>query len=113
MKKVGILLACVAALALPAASLAGSGTGGAGLQAHLTRATVRVAKYTAKCKVASPAANCAARKAKLTTKFTAWDAKIQAKIAKVSQRPDSPAKTAKLTALNNALTQIAALQAQL
>ena len=78
MKKIGILLACAGALAFPAASLAGNGSGGAGLQAHLARATAKVAKYDAKCHVASPAANCSAMKAKLTAKFDAWDAKIQA-----------------------------------
>jgi hypothetical protein len=113
MKKIGILLACAGALALPAASLAGNGSGGAGLQAHLARANAKVAKYDAKCHVASPAANCSAMKAKLTAKFDAWDAKIQARITKVSQRPDSAAKTAKLAKLSNALSQIAALKAQL
>jgi hypothetical protein len=110
MKKIGILLACIGALALPATSLAGSGTGGAGLQAHLARATARVAKYSEKCKVASPATKCADVKAKLTARFDVWESKIQARIAKLSQRPNSAAKIAKL---QDALTQIAALKAQL
>jgi len=113
MKKIGVLLACAGALALPAASLAGNGTGGAGLEAHLARATAQVAKYSEKCKVANPAAKCADRKAKLTAKLGAWDAKIQARIAKLNQRPDSAAKSAKLSQLQSVLTQIAALKAQL
>jgi hypothetical protein len=113
MKRIGILLACVGALALPAASLAGDGTGGTHLAAHLARATARVATYTAKCKVASPAAKCANAKAKLTARFTAWEAKIQARIVKVNQRPDSAAKSARLSRLQDALAQIDALKAQL
>ena len=111
MKKVGLLLACVAALALPAASFAGSGH--AGLQARLDKASAKVAKYTAACKVANPAAKCSAVKARLTAKFNRWDARIQARIAKLGAQPDSAAKTAKLARLNGALSQIAALQAQL
>jgi hypothetical protein len=113
MKRIGVLLACVGALAIPAASLAGNGTGGARLEAHLAKATARVATYTAKCKVANPAANCADAKAKLTARFNAWEAKIQARIANVNQRPDSAAKAARLTRLQDALTQIDALKAQL
>ena len=44
MKRIGMLLACVAALALPAASFAGDGKGGAGFEAHLARAQAHVAK---------------------------------------------------------------------
>jgi hypothetical protein len=97
--------------ALPAASFAGSGH--AGLQARLDKASAKVAKYTAACKVANPAAKCSAVKARLTAKFNRWEARIEARIAKVTAQPNSAAKTAKLARLNHALSQIAALQAQL
>ena len=112
MKRVGLLLACVAALALPAASSASTGSHSR-LQVRLERAADRVAKYVATCKVSNPAATCAAQKAKLTAKFNRWDNKIKARIAKVSAKPDSARKTARLARLNDALTKIAALEAQL
>jgi hypothetical protein len=113
MKSIGLLLACVGALAVPAGSLAGNGDGGARREAHLARATAHVAKYGDRCKVATPAAKCADRDAKLTARLTAWDTRIQARIAKVDRRPDSAAKSARLTRLQDALAQIAALRAQL
>ena len=111
MKRIGVLLACVGALAFPSASLAGNG--GAGPEAHLARATALVAKYSEKCNVAHPAAKCADRNARLTAKLGAWDAKIQAKIAKLNQRPGGAAKSARLSQLQGVHTRIAALQAQL
>jgi hypothetical protein len=56
---------------------------------------------------------CADAKAKLTARFNSWEARIQARIAKVNQRPDSAAKAARLTRLQDALTEIDALKAQL
>ncbi len=113
MKRIGMLLACVAALALPAASLAAEGNRGAGINEHLARAQAHVAKYVEKCKVDEPPARCAAVNAKLTAKFDSWEARLEARIAKLEERPDSERKTAMLGKLNRWLTQVHLLQEQL
>ena len=107
MKRIALLIAAVVALAFSSIALAGNGGGsgghGGGINAHLTRLDAHVASYVTKCKVASPAANCAALDSKLAAKLSALDAKIQAKL---NQHPNS-------SKLQDALTQINALQAQL
>ncbi len=113
MKRLGILVACVAALAIPASSLAAEGNGGAGIDAHLARAQAHVAKVTEKCNVAEPPARCSVVKAKLLAKFNVWEARLEARIAKLEERPDSERKTAMLAKLNGWLTQVQNLQAQL
>ena len=113
MKRIGMLLACVAALALPAASFAGDGKGGAGFEARLARAQAHVTKYAEKCKVAQPAAKCAEAKARMQARFDAWEARLQARIAKLEQRPASEKRTARLTELKSRLAQVSALEAQL
>ncbi len=113
MKRVGAVLVCVGALAFPVASPAADGKGGAGLERHLARATAHVAKYVEKCKVAEPPAKCDAVKARLAERLAAWKTRIEERIAKLDSRPDSDKKSARLAQLQDALTQIAALQAQL
>ena len=113
MKKIGMLLACVAALALPAASFADGGTGGAGFAAHLARAQAHVAKYTEKCKGATTAAKCAEAKTRMLARFDTWEARLQTRIAKLEQRPASEKRTARLAELNSRLAQVNALEALL
>jgi len=113
MKRIGMLLACVAALTLPAASFADGGKGGAGFEAHLARAQAHVEKYVAKCKVTTPATKCAEAKTRMQARFDAWEARLQERIAKLEQRPASEKRTARLTELNARLKQVDDLEAQL
>jgi hypothetical protein len=86
MKRLKYLLAALATTAVFALSvsasvaLAGNGKSGAGLAAHLTHIDAKVAKHTQKCKVADAPAKCAEKKAKLTTKLNAFEARLDEKI---------------------------------
>jgi len=113
MKRIAILAAIVAALAVPAASLAGGGTGGAGFDAHYARASARVTRIVAVCDVATPPARCTDAKAKVAGRLGAWESRIQSRIDKVTARPDSAKKTARLAELNTRLDKVEALAAGL
>jgi hypothetical protein len=113
MKRIGMLLACVAALALPAASFADGGTGGARFAGHPARAQAHVANYTEKCKVATPAAKCTEARARMLARFDAWEARLQERIAKLEQLPASEKRTTRLAELRSRLAQVNALETKL
>jgi hypothetical protein len=81
-KKVAAIVTLMGALSLSAVAFAGNG---AGLDAHLAKIDAKVAKYQAKCQVASPQAKCADVKTKLTARLTAFEGKLDARIAKVKK----------------------------
>jgi uncharacterized protein YlxW (UPF0749 family) len=114
MKRIALLLVCTAALLVPAAALAADGKGGgAGFEQHLARATATVTKVDQKCSVATAPARCAAVKARLSERLEKWQTRLQARIDKLSARPDSEKKTARLAELNDRLAQVQALAAKL
>ena len=113
MKRIATVLACVAALALPAASLAGDGKGGAGFDEHYARASAHVEKFVKKCRVATPPAKCAEVKTRLGARLAAWEARISERIAKVSAHPQSEKRDARLAELKSRLAKVTALAAQL
>jgi len=103
-KKFVFLLAVAAVLVFSSIALAGGGTGGGRLAAHLARVDARVAKYEQACKVASPAAKCADRKARLTARLTAFENRLDAKIAKGGDA----ARIVKLTSARDHVAQLLA-----
>jgi hypothetical protein len=84
-KRTASIITAVALAVSAAPALAGQGgghAGGHGLAAHLARVDAKVARYAARCHVATPAANCDARKAKLTVRLTAFETRLDARIAR-------------------------------
>jgi len=108
MKKIVGSLAIVAALAFSAVALAGGGGGGGGnhLTAHLAKIQAHVTAYDQRCHVSNPGANCATKKVKLTDKLTAFETKLDQKIA---NGPNA----ARLAQLTGARDQVASLLASL
>ena len=82
MKKVAAIVTLLGALSLSAVAFAGNGVG---LNAHLAKINAKVAKYEAHCNVPSPKAKCADRKIRLTTRLTAFEGKLDARIAKAQK----------------------------
>ncbi len=107
MKKFVGSLAIVSALAFSAVAFAGGGADGGGkLAAHLAKVQGQVTRYDQRCQVSTPAANCTAKKAKLTFKLNAFETKLDQKIAK---GPNA----AKIARLTSARDQVASLLASL
>jgi hypothetical protein len=81
-KKAAAMLIVLGAVVFSSVAFAGNG---AHLNAHLARIDAHVAKYEAKCNVANPKAQCAARKARIVAHLTKFEGKLDARIAKVKK----------------------------
>jgi hypothetical protein len=79
-KKAAAMLVLAGAVVFSSVAFAGNG---AGLNAHLARIDAHVAKFESKCNVATPKAQCAARKARIVAHLTKFESRLDARIAKV------------------------------
>ena len=117
MKRLALVIVCLSALALPAASLAAerpdAAAAAAAFQARLEQARANAASFVARCNVAQPPPRCAVVRAKTLARLHAWEAAIRARIAAVEQRPESVQRSAVLARLNARVAQVAALAARL
>lgn len=105
MKTIVGTLALAAVLAFSATALA-TGGDGSKLAAHVAKLQARVAVYSQKCHVASPAARCAIAKARLNLRLTVFEVRLDTRIAKVKNAD-------RLARLHTARDQVAAMLASL